>query len=58
MLTKKDLTLRYGVSKRTIERWMKNGKIPFIRSELNGRIYFDEKEIKEWEQKYHVGKKD
>lgn len=58
MLKKKDLIERWGVSKRTIERWMKSGKLPYIKSSVNNRVYFDKEEIEEWETKMLVyGKK-
>lgn len=58
MLKKKDLMKRWGVSKRTIERWMKSGKIPYIKSPVNNRVYFDEEEIERWESKMKVGRYD
>lgn len=58
MLKKKDLMKRFGVSKRTIERWMKSGKLPYIKSCVNNRVYFDEEEIERWERKMKVGRYD
>lgn len=55
MYTKSEISKRYGVTLRTIERWMKDGYIPFHKFD-NNRVMFNEKEIEEWEVK--TGRKD
>lgn len=57
MLKKDDVSKMFGVSTRTIDRWMKNRWIPFHKS-FNGRVTFDEREIEAWARKNGLGKKD
>ena len=50
-LTRKDLTKRWGVSERTIDRWVEKKGLPRHKFAHNNRVVFDIKEIEEWEQK-------
>lgn len=50
MLVKKDLLKRWGISLRTLDRWIKYKGVPCKKLICNGRIYFDEREIEEWEK--------
>ncbi len=43
LLTIKDLQGIFGVSRVTINKWMKEGKLPFIK--MSRRVYFNEDEI-------------
>lgn len=58
MMTRKDLMERWGVSERTIDRWVKNKGVPHVKSPLNGRMYFNEEDIKRWETRMMPGKVD
>ena len=55
--TKSDISKMLGISTRTIERWMKNGWIPFHKS-FNGRVTFNKQEIDEWVRRNNLGKND
>lgn len=50
IMTRKDLVKRWGVCPRTVDRWVKERKVPKHVS-MTGRVWFDEEEIKEWEKK-------
>lgn len=58
MLTRKDLTKRWGVSTRTVDRWLKRGLIPYKKCKINGRITLEEKDVEKWEKILGIGKKD
>ncbi len=59
MLTKKDLAKRWGVSYRTVNRWLKRDKhVPFHKNKVNKRIYFEEREVQKWEELMGIGKVD
>lgn len=49
MLTMKDITRIYGVSRPTVYTWIKNG-LPII--QFNRFIRFEENEVKEWMEKH------
>lgn len=51
MLTRKDLVKRWGVSERTVDRWVKCKNVPYVKISVNGYIRFREEEIKAWETK-------
>lgn len=46
MIDKKGVAEMLGVGVRTIDRWMKDRKIPY--SDLNGIIRFDPEKIRMW----------
>lgn len=58
MLTKNDLAARWGISVRTLNRWMKKKPIPYTKCKINGRITFREEDIEKWEKLLGIGKKD
>lgn len=41
---------RYGVSRRTVYQWIKDGTIPYTRIPGTRRILFNVAELREWEQ--------
>jgi predicted DNA-binding transcriptional regulator AlpA len=42
---------RFGVTDRTLDRWLANGDLGFPRPiSINNRRYFDEREIVAWER--------
>lgn len=49
-LRRKDLVKRWNVSLRTVDRWLKTKNIP-RHTTMTGSVWFDEKEIEEWEKK-------
>lgn len=48
----KELEQRFGVSQRTIYRWIRTKKLPVHKVRVNGHNYYYEEEIVEWEKKY------
>ena len=44
LVTVKDLSMRYGVHKETVRRWMKQGTIPYVRPTLR-TVRFDLKAV-------------
>lgn len=57
-LTRKDLMQRWGVSSRTLDRWVKEKGVPHRKSQLNGRIIFKEEDIVVWEKEMGIGEND
>lgn len=57
-LTKNDLVKRWGVSLRTVDRWIKKRPIPYTKCEINGRVTFKEEDIEKWEKILRIGRKD
>lgn len=60
VLKRKDLVKRWGVTMRTVDRWIKDKEVPCHIS-MTGRYWFEEEEIEGWEKKMNinvVGKKD
>lgn len=57
-LSRKDLSKMWNVSLRSIDRYVKDKGLPHHKMPLNGRIYFEEEEIKEWEQRMRNGRDD
>lgn len=50
MLPKRAVAVRYGVSTRTIERWVDDEELGFAQPiVINGRQYFDEDHLEEFE---------
>ena len=47
-MTKTEIANKYGVTLRTINRWMTLKGMPYNKNELNKTLYFDEKEVEEW----------
>lgn len=58
LLTKKDLSERWGVSIRTVHRWMKDKNLPYLKIPVNNHIVFNMEDIEKWEKQYLNGKKD
>ena len=54
-LTKNDLAKRWGVTIRSINRYMEKG-LPYKKSPLNGHVYFDVKEVEKWEKENLIQK--
>lgn len=48
----KELEQRFGVSQRTIYRWIRTKELPVHKVRVNGHNYYYEEEIVEWEKKY------
>lgn len=58
MLKRRDLAKRWDVTIRTVHNWIHTKGVPY-HVQMNGRYWFDEKEIEEWEKKMGLfGKKD
>lgn len=54
-LTKNDLAKRWGVTIRSINRYMEKG-LPYTKSSLNGRVYFTVTEVERWEKENLIQK--
>ena len=60
ILTREDLSKRWKISVRSVDRWVRSKNIPFSRNMENGRVLFKLEEIEEWERIYmpKLGKTD
>lgn len=45
-LTQKDVARITGRSLRTVQRWMRSGRLPFSRDPLTGRVTFTESDVR------------
>jgi excisionase family DNA binding protein len=47
-VTKRELARLWGVSERTIERWMRDGGLPFEKPFVNGSVRFVPSQVGAW----------
>lgn len=58
MLNKKDLAKRWGITVRTLDRWLNKKPIPYTRNLINGQMLFKIEDVEKWEQEVLVGNRD